>query len=319
MAGDKRENWLARNNVGYKILAVCLAFLLWYFVAGQTDPLAKQTYTRPVELRPSTAQLVSTTALPEVTITISGTKALVQSLQEQDIHTFVNVSGQTAGVYYLPIQTSVPDNIRVLSIYPQTVRVSLDHQESKKLPVKVVLQGTPAPGFMILDPAVTPAVVTVSGPSGLLGGLQEVQAVVNTTGVNANITTKVSLQVSESGDDLELNPKEAEVVVPVVPSGLVKNVPVTADIRGTPGMAQTVKSVAVEPTMVALTGDQNVLAGLVTVYTQPVDISGATGQVVESVDLALPQGVFLVTQGQAPITVTVDLGAAATGTTGQQQ
>ena len=78
-----------------------------------------------------------------------------------------------------------------------------------------------------------------------------------------------------------MNPKEVAVVVPVVPSGLVKNVPVIADIRGTPGLDQTVKSVAVEPTMVALTGDQNVLAGLVTVYTQPVDISGATDQVVE--------------------------------------
>jgi YbbR domain-containing protein len=319
MAGDKRENWLVRYSVGYRILAVCLAFLLWYFVAGQRDPLAKQTYTRPVELRPATTQLVSTTTLPEVTITISGTKNLVQSLQEQDIHAYVDVSDQTAGVNSLPIQTSVPDNIRVLSIYPQTVRVSLDYQESKKLPVKVVLQGTPAPGFMTLNPVVTPGVVTVSGPSGLLGGLQEVQAVVNTTGVNTNITTKVSLQVSESGDKLELNPKEAEVVVPVVPSGLVKNVPVIADIRGTPGVAQTVKSVAVEPTMVALTGAQDVLTGLVAVYTQPVDISGATDQVVKDVNLVLPQGLSLVTQGQAPITVTVDLGAAATGTTDQQR
>jgi YbbR domain-containing protein len=317
MAGDRRENWLVRYNVGYRILAVCLAFLLWYFVAGQRDPLAKQTYTRPVELRPTTTQLMSTTTLPEVTITISGIKDLVQSLQEQDIHAYVDVSDQTAGVCNLPIQTGVPDNIQVLSIYPQTVRVSLDYRESKKVPVKVVLQGTPAPGFMILNPAVTPGVVTVSGPSGQLGGLQEVQAVVNTTGVNINITTKVPLQVSGYGDELELNPKEAEVVVPVVPSGLVKNVPVIADIRGTPGLNQAVKSVAVEPTMVELTGAQDALAGLATVYTQPVDITGATDQVVEDVDLVLPQGVSLVNQGQ--VHVTVDLGAATTGAPQQTQ
>jgi YbbR domain-containing protein len=315
MAGDKRENWreswLVRYNVGYKILAVCLAFLLWYFVAGQRDPLAKQTYARPVELRPTTTQLVSTLTLPEVTITISGTKDLVQSLQDQDIHAYVDVSGQTAGVCYLPIQTSVPDNIQVLSIYPQTVRVSLDYQGSKKLPVKVVLQGTPAPGFMTLSPEVTPDVVTVSGPSGLLAGLQDVQAVVDTTGVNTNITAKVSLQVPGSGDKLALNPPEAAVVIPVVSSGLVKNVPVIADVTGTPGVAQSVKSVAVDPTMVALTGSQDVLSSLVSVYTQPVDISGATGQVVEDVDLVLPQGVSMVTQGQ--VHVTVVLGAAATG------
>jgi YbbR domain-containing protein len=297
--------------VGYKILAVCLAFLLWYFVTGQLDPMAKQTFTRPVELRPTVTQLVSMTSLPEVTITVSGAKSLVQSLQEQDIHAYVDVSGQTTGVRYLPIQTGVPDNIRVLSIYPQTVRVSLDYLANKKVPVKVVLQGTPISGFMTLDPVATPGQVTVSGPSGLLGGIQEVQAVVNAAGVNTNITTKVSLQFSEPNDKLEMNPKEVSVVVPVVPSEPVKTVPVIADVSGTPGPNLAVKSVVVEPAMVELTGPQDVLAGLVTVYTQPVDISGATDPVVQNVDLMLPQGVFLVTQGQ--VQVTVELGAAATG------
>ncbi len=311
MAGDKRENWLGRYNVGYKILAVCLAFLLWYFVTGQLDPMAKQTFTRPVELRPTVTQLVSMTSLPEVTITVSGAKSLVQSLQEQDIHAYVDVSGQTTGVRYLPIQTGVPDNIRVLSIYPQTVRVSLDYLANKKVPVKVVLQGIPISGFMTLDPVATPGQVTVSGPSGLLGGIQEVQAVVNAAGVNTNITTKVSLQFSEPNDKLEMNPKEVSVVVPVVPSEPVKTVPVIADVSGTPGPNLAVKSVVVEPALVELTGPQDVLAGLVTVYTQPVDISGATDLVVQNVDLMLPQGVFLVTQGQ--VQVTVELGAAATG------
>ena len=281
--------------------------------------MAKQTYNRPVELRPATTQLMSTTTLPEVTITVSGIKDLVQSLQEQDIHAYVDVSGQSAGVCYLPIQTSVPDNIQVLSIYPQTVRVSLDYQESKKVPVKVVLQGTPAPGFTTQAPAVTPGVVTVSGPSGQVGGLQEVEVVVDATGANTNITTKVPVQVSGNGDELELNPNEASVVVPVVPSGLVKNVPVIADIRGTPGLNQAVKLVAVEPTMVDLTGDQDALAGLVSVYTQPVDVTGATDQVVKSVGLVLPQGVSLVDQGQGTIAVTVSLGAATTGAPQQSQ
>ena len=134
---------------------------------------------------------------------------------------------------------------------------------------------------------------------------------VNAAGVNTNITTKVSLQFSEPNDKLEMNPKEVSVVVPVVPSGPVKTVPVIADISGTPGPNLAVKSVVVEPDLVELTGPQDVLAGLVTVYTQPVDISGATDQVVQNVDLMLPQGVFLVTQGQ--VQVTVELGAAATG------
>jgi YbbR domain-containing protein len=203
----------------------------------------------------------------------------------------------------------VPETIQVLSAYPQMVRVSLDYLTDKKVPVKVVLQGNPAPGFMALDPAVTPGLVTVSGPSSLLGGLQDVQAVVNTAGVNTNITAEVSLQFSEPGDKLVANPQEADVVVPVVPTGSIKTVTVTADISGTPGLNQAFETAVVEPAQVEFAGSPDALAGLSGISTQPVDISGAVDQVVKDVGLVLPAGVYPVSQSQ--VQVTVKLGAAS--------
>jgi YbbR domain-containing protein len=308
MVEPKQENWLVRYRVGYKILALCLAFRLWYFVAGQRDPLAKETFNVPVEPRNLAPQLVIATALPQATITVSGSRMLVQSLQDKDIHAYVDLSDQATGVAFLPVKTSVPDTIQVLSAYPQMARVSLDYLADKKVPVMVVLQGTPAPGFMTLDPAVTPGLVMVSGPSSLLGGLQDVQAVVNTTGVNTNITAEVLLRFSEPGDNLEADPQEADVVVPVVPTGSVMTVPVMADISGTPGLTQAVKTVVVEPAQVELAGSPEALAGLSVVSTEPVDVSGAVDQVVKDVGLVLPAGVYPVSQSQ--VQVTVKLGAA---------
>ena len=88
---------------------------------------------------------------------------------------------------------------------------------------------------------------------------------VNAAGANANITAKVSLQLPEPNDELETNPAEVSVVVPVVPSEPVKTVPVIADITGAPGPNLVVKSAVVEPDLVELTGDSDVLAGLATV------------------------------------------------------
>jgi YbbR domain-containing protein len=312
MAGNKRENWLTRYNVGYKILAVCLAFLLWYFVAGQRDPLAKQTFNVPVEPRNLSPQLVSMEPLPQVTITVSGTKMLVQSLQDRDVHAYLDMSGQAAGVDFVPVKTSAPDNVQVLSAYPQVVRVNLDSLSERKVQVKVVLQGTPASGFMTLSPTVTPESVTVSGPDSLLGDNLDLQAVVKAAGASANITAKVPVQHSWSSDKLQVSPKEVEVVVPVVPSGAVKTVPVTADVQGTPAQGQTAKPAVVEPSLAAITGPPNVLAGISRVVTQPVDISGATGKVVKEVGLALPAGVYPVSQ--EPVRVTVEIGAAPIGT-----
>lgn len=312
MTGNKRENWLMRYNVGYKLLAVCLAFLLWYFVAGQRDPLAKQTFNVPAELRNLSPQLVSMEPLPQVTITVSGTRMLVQSLQDGDIHAYLDLSDQAAGVAFLPVKTGAPDNVRVLSAYPQMVRVSLESVSERKAPVKVVLQGTPAPGFMALNPVATPASVTVSGPQSLLSSAQEVQAVIKAAGASANITAKAPLQYSWSSDKLEVSPKEVEVVVPVVPSGAVKTVPVTADVQGVPGQGQMVGTMVVEPSTAAITGPPDVLAGLSGVATQPVDISGAVDSVVKDVGLALPAGVYPFSQD--PVRVTVEIGAAPTGT-----
>ncbi len=303
MTGEKRTNWLVRYNVGYRILAVCLAIMLWYFVEGQTNPLDRQSFTLSIEPRGLATQMVITGALPQVTVTVSSTKMLLQALQDKDIHAYVDLSDQTAGVAFLPVQASVPGNVQVLSVYPQTVRISLDSMVSKKIPVKVTLQGSPMSGFMTLDPGVTPAQVTVSGPGSLLGGLQQVQAVVNAAGVNTNITARVPLQLGKQYEQLSLNPKEVSVVVPVVPSGPVKTVPVTANLTGTPGLAMTVKTIVVEPDLVELAGPPEALAGLATVSTETVDISGAVDRVVKDVGLVLPAGVSLVSQGQVQVTV----------------
>jgi YbbR domain-containing protein len=309
MTGDRHENWLVRYNVGYKILALCLAFLLWYYVAGQMNPMAKQTYTRPLELRPSTTRLLATTSLPQVTITVCGIRTLVSSLQDRDIHAYVDVSDQTAGVCSLPVKIDVPDNIQVLSIYPRTVRVSLDYWAQKKVPVRAVLQGEPYTGYMTLTPSVTPAQVMVSGPRSLLSGIQSVQAIVPLAGVTTNVTQQVPIQLAQPNDKLQIDPGTVEVVVPVVISGPVKTVPVNADVTGTPGQGKAVTKVVVEPALVDVTGAQDVLNGLTAVSTQPVDISGAVDRVVENVSLVLPSGVSLVSQG--PVQVTVEIRAAS--------
>jgi YbbR domain-containing protein len=318
MAISRRENWLVRYNVGYKLLALCLACMLWYYVAGQLNPLAKQTLSVPLELSPATTQLVPLSALPDVTITISGTRDLVQSLTDQDVQAYVDVSGQTAGVCSLPVKTSVPDNIQVLSIYPQMVQINLDYITTKKVPVKILLQGAPAAGFAAQNPAATPALVMVSGPSSLLGRVQDAPAVVNTAGADSNINVRVPLQAPGNDGRITLDPGEVSVAVPVAPSGPVKELPVIANITGTPSSGQTVNAVAVQPTTVTVTGPQDALAGLNWVSTQPVDITGAAGQVVKSVGLALPQGVTLVTQGQVQVTVQLETASPASPATPQQ-
>jgi len=38
MKESRLYQWFNRNNIGYKLVALLVAVILWYYVAGQRDP-----------------------------------------------------------------------------------------------------------------------------------------------------------------------------------------------------------------------------------------------------------------------------------------
>ncbi len=306
------KNWFLRYNIGYKVLALLLAFLLWYFVTGQRDPLVERTFSRPLEPRGLSSQLVLASSLPEVKVTVRGAKSAIQGLGPEEIRVFVDLAGRSAGEALLPVKTEVPFGALVASLEPERVRVYLDFWGEKKVPVRVAVLGEPAAGYLLLTPVATPSQVSVEGPSSLLARVQEVQAVLRVNGARQNVTQRVRIRIpGASGEKLEARPEVVEVLVPVATRGPVKSVFVAADIRGEPQPGFAVKEVLVDPPQIQVTGPPDALASLTEVRTRPVDISGAGASLVREAELSLPPGVFPVTQNQ--VKVAVKVGRSDTG------
>lgn len=307
--GDSRiGNWFIRYNIGYKLLAIMLALMLWYYVAGQRDPLVERTFPLPVEARGLSSEIVLTSPLPEVRVTVRGMRSIIQNLRQEDILAYVDVSRQEVGEVLLPVRVDAPLGIQVLKVEPERIRVALDFYDEKRVPVRVQVLGEVDLGFTYQTPVAEPDAVTLRGPSKLLAKVQDVRAVLEVNGGKSSISRRVSVTVPEEVEGkVVVRPGFVQVRLPVVPSGPVKTVAVLPALQGEPKEGFAVKETRVEPNQIRVTGPAELLANLREVATLPVDITGAEGNVTREVGLALPDGV--INLGQARVKVTVNIGA----------
>lgn len=304
-------NWFRRKNVGYKVLALFLALFLWYYVSGQRDPVIDRTFTCSIETRALSSQLVLSSPLSKVHVQVHGVKSIVGSLNDQDVHAYVDLSDQNAGISQVQVKTNVPLGIDIAGIDPQTVKVDLDYWGEKKVPVRLELQGSPASGFMAQTPVINPAEVSVRGPSKLISQIDSVQALLSINGSSNTINQQVPVQIIKVKDEkISVQPSSVAVQVPIVATGAVKTVAVTVDVTGTPANNLVVNGTHIDPASIQITGRADLINSLTTVHTKTIDVSGANGQIIKDVALVLPKGVDVV--GVNNVHVIIDIGPVQT-------
>lgn len=127
----------ARKNKGLKILALFLAVLLWWFVAGETKVLVG--FAVPLEIRNVPAGLTVTNKVErQVEVRLAGPPSLLGSLQQAEVIAAIDLAEARAGRQVVRIEERsirVPPGVKVQRIYPNAVEVSLERLERRRLPV----------------------------------------------------------------------------------------------------------------------------------------------------------------------------------------
>ncbi|MEG3067205.1 MAG: CdaR family protein [Syntrophaceticus schinkii] len=307
MKDSKVYNWCVRNNIGFKLLALFLAFMLWYYVAGQRDPIIKRDFTLPVEARGLSSESVLVSPLPDVQVSTRGMRSIMRDVKGDDIRVYVQISDQEVGEKLLPVQVESPFGVQVVSISHERLKVDLDVMSEKQVPVQVLVHGEAAPGFTYRTASASPEQVTVKAPSRFLDEILDVQAVIEIKGAKNDISQQVKVQLAKNyGDQVTVQPGTVQVKLPVVTSGPVKTVAVTIALQGEVAEGFVVKSQSVEPKTLQVTGPTEVMANLREIRTQPVDISGAQGNITKDVELVLPAGVISLGQNKAKVTIVIE-------------
>lgn len=202
------------NNLGLKLIALVLAFLLWVQTASRQT--IQTTVSIPVEFVNMPAGLeISNNYEKVVDVVIrSGSGRGVDELTA-----VVDLRRAEPGMLVMPLTDknirNRPSTVEILSISPQSIRLQLERTASRIVPVEAEITGSPALGFEVSAVSLDPERVKVVGPESRLNDkVTAITAPIVLNGRTAGFTENVYMYLEDPLLRLE-NPLPVSVTLKI--------------------------------------------------------------------------------------------------------
>ena len=156
---------LILKNTWLKLVSLFLAFVLWMLVF-QGDEFVDQSFEAPVRIVPGPSSIVMAQTVLMVKVDIEGTPLLFRRLLPSDIVVRIPLASEEEGnlsIDITPEHLGLPRELRIASISPPTVSVTVEPKERKRVPILNVIKGDPAAGFRVGSVRKQPSTVEVEG------------------------------------------------------------------------------------------------------------------------------------------------------------
>lgn len=208
------------RHFGLKILALAIASLLWFTIAG--EHVVERFVRVPLEMqnRPERLELVGNPP-DQVEVRLRGSSGLLSRLQPGDVVAILDLEAARPGSRLFHLRTDqvrAPFGVSVSQVIPQTVSLAFEIGESRMVPIRADIEGEPAPGFVLGRVTVQPSSVEVVGPSSDLHALRDATTEpVSIDGARETVEESVTVGVDDSALRLR-QPVTATVRAEIVPA-----------------------------------------------------------------------------------------------------
>jgi YbbR domain-containing protein len=241
---NKPKNWIL------KVVSLCLAILLWYFVVGEDQ--VDMNIQVPIEIINLPANLtIANDYKKNIDVSVRGPRSVILDLRNRNITRPVDLSSAQPGTVVIKNDERsipLPKGILVQRLQPTNITLLLDQLAQKNFPIKTVTEGKPASGYELGKIAIDPDHLVISGPRSILDNEQTLKTyAINLNGLEHTTTLQVHLNLKPDLFDLigetvvtarvEIKDKLEERTVEVVPVAAqephapVKIVPQTVSVR----------------------------------------------------------------------------------------
>lgn len=306
------KKWVI-NNIGYKILAIVFAFVLWVVILNITDPEITRTITNiPVNIENEDAvldgsQIYEITSGEVTSISVSGSRSIVGSLTAED---FV----ATADFSELSITNAVPITVELtgdmarysnqveITVRTTSMIISLDDITTLSVPVEVEYTGVLESDMVIDSTTVTPSSVTITAPQSVLNTIESVVATVDYADVDGDTSLRVTPVIYDAdGNEVNLGSYgsvDYSSVLVAVEDSFTKTVSISMDDpTGVVADGYTFTEITYSIDSVTVKGSEDLISSLdnIDIPVSLLDITGAAGNVSVTVDISdyLPEGVSI--------------------------
>jgi YbbR domain-containing protein len=168
--------------------------------------------------------------------------------------------------------------VEIKEIEPASITVTLDPAVHKTVPVVVKINGKVGEGLAPDEPQVEPENVEVRGAKSDVDTILEATAEVTLRGDTQDVKKAVTLKglnaKGEEINDLQFSPNQVSVTIPIIKAGKTKTVGIKVKTEGVPKTGYWVSQTSIEPSMINISGNGEVLANTKFIETQPINVEG---------------------------------------------
>ena len=317
------------NNIGYKILAVVFAFILWLVVYNIDDPNKTVRFTTNVMVENESAitdmnkcyEVLNGTNT--ITFSVTAKRSVINKLEDTDFiatadmnRMIMNSDNKSAKVPIEVISRRSNSSLKYNG-KNQYLEISLDDLVSRRFMITADTTGQVADGYALGEVTVTnPNVLNVTGPATIVDKIDSVVATIDVEGMSMNLSDNV-LPVFYDADGNEIDTtrlKYNNTTVTIAAKILrVKEIPLSFTTTGTPSGDYRVVEITSDPENIRIKGALSVLNPIMSlaIPAEVLNVSGARDDLTTTIDITeyLPDGVELVDAADATVTVTVRIEA----------
>ncbi|MDD4843491.1 MAG: CdaR family protein [Anaerotignum sp.] len=326
----KKFQEMLMKDLGWKLLSIGIAIIMWFMVININQPVDTRTYTKYITLqsmdvltnRGLTVENAEELTATKVSIKIKAQRTALDRLNQSNdwLLASVDLSGLVSAMdgdtVSLPVEVEMTGGYTGYTIVgkaPTTVSVHIERTTSKELPITVAVNGELPADVLYSAPVLSAENVLVRGPVSQVEKVATVRADVNAQDVGDNVQLSAKLIPY----DLEGAPVRGvdlgiEEITVSYQALNAKTIPIKVNISGVPAEGYELGETACTPQTIEVIGASEALENFIYLQLPDIDITGRTSDVDRSFAVAdyLPEGVQIKDGYSPTILVNVQIQSA---------
>ena len=259
-------------------ISILVAIALWVYVDVDKAPDTTKTLRDiPVEFSGESTTLADKSLMllsgydTTVDLTVKGPKRELVKITKDNVRLVASTSSiDSVGVHTLRWDPVYPDGVQSSALTVDwaskyKVTVTVGELYTKEVPVECTVTGEVAEGYFTGDTVLDPTVLTLRGQRDDLLNVAYARLTVDISGATRSVIETESVQLYDNDGNPVDNSSirtNASLIQAKVPVLTTKEVSLTVDLAGVPGMAgQSIKT-DISPTSVRLIGEADVLENI---------------------------------------------------------
>jgi len=226
------------NNKGLKSLSALLAVITWHAIQGVISH-TKPVTGIPVQIDPGAGWSILDRSADTVDVLFKGSREDIAMLSRDQLRIVKTIGGRrqpgSATLRLSPRDVRGASGLWPEEILPAEIRVTLDREQQKTVPVQTEIEGRLPPGYAIQKVTSIPPTVTLRGPRQALAQIQSVRVrPIDVTDRTQPFRVRLPLPIASQAWSGQIQPQAVTVSVTIVEQSAIRtfrNLPITVLTR----------------------------------------------------------------------------------------